>query len=373
MRYLFFLPFLALFTACGGGEEALPEVPVRAVRYGEVFPDDGSTSQSYTGVATAAGETPLSFRVGGTIRELRVKLGDRVTRGQLIATLDPADLQVQSSQSRAQYEASEANVKSAETQLVAARAAYDRMLKLYESNSISLSDFEQARSQFQSAQAQLEASKSQLDASGSQVRAARNQVSYTRLTAPFTGIITMLNVERNEFVGSGKAIVHLSTEEDPEVEVNLPESRIGAISQGMKVDITFPALSGQTYEGTVTEVAYAAGDAPSYPVTVRIEKAGKTVRPGMAANVRFTFGEDSNARALILTPIESVTEGPEGKFVYLLTPGEHGNYVANKTKVTIGDLHEKGFEVTSGLKAGDKVATAGLKSLLDGMEVRLLD
>jgi len=374
MKNLFILPLLLLLiTACGGGEEVVPETRVRAVRFGEVFTDDGSTSQSYTGVATAAGETPLSFRVNGTVRELRVKLGDRVKRGQLIAKLDPTDMQVQSSQSKANYQATEAQMKSSETQLIAARAAYERTLKLYESNSVSLSEFEQARSQFQSAQSQVEASKSQLAASGAQVSAARNQVNYTRLTAPFSGVITMIEVEQNEYAGSGKAIVTLSTEEDPEVEVNLPENRIGAIKQGMKVDISFPALPGKTYAGTVTEVAYAAGDAPSYPVTVRIEKSGATVRPGMAAKVKFTFGYNGRSEALLLTPIESVTEGPNGRFVYLLTPGEGNNYLAKKKPVTIGDLHEKGFEVTAGLEVGDKVATAGIKSLLDGMEVRLLE
>ncbi|NJC25903.1 efflux RND transporter periplasmic adaptor subunit [Neolewinella antarctica] len=374
MRYLSVIPiFLALLTACGGGEEAAPELPLRAIRYGEVVTDDGSTSQSYTGVVTAAGETPLSFRVGGTIREMKVKLGDRTRRGQLIATLDPVDLQVQSSQASANYQAAEAQVESGETQLIAARAAYDRTLKLYENNSVSLSEFEQARSQFKSSQAQVQAAKSQLAASGASVQASRNQVSYTRLTAPFAGVITRVEVERNEFAGSGKAIVTLSTEEDPEVEVNLPENRIGAIERDMRVTIAFPSLPGREYAGVVSEVAYAAGDAPSYPVTVRIGEATSSIRPGMAANVRFTFGEGNDAGPLLLTPIESVAEGPEGRFVYLLTAGAGGTYVANKQAVTIGDLHTAGFAVSAGLAAGDKVATAGIKSLLDGMEVRLME
>ncbi|NJB85934.1 RND family efflux transporter MFP subunit [Lewinella marina] len=375
MKYLslLLLPLL-LLTACGGREEAKIETRTRAIRYGVVTTDDGNTTQTYTGVATAAGETPLSFRVSGTIRTLPVKLGEQVKKGQLIATIDPADLQVQSSQSRAQYEASQAQVQSAETQLVAARAAYERTTRLYESNSVSLSDFEQARSQFQNAQAQVEAAKSQLNASGAQVRAAQNQVSYTRLTAPFDGVITTLNAEANEFAGSGKVIVTLSTETDPEVQVNLPESRIGAVYTGMKVDIDFSALPGQQHRGEVVEVAYASGDAPSYPVKIRIFDAPATIRPGMAASVQFTFADSRAAGNLLLTPIESVTEGPTDKFVYLLTPSDSGNtYVAYKKTITIGELHQRGFEVKTGLKAGDKVATAGLKQLLDGMEVRLLE
>lgn len=373
MKYLSFLSILLLFASCGQ-EEVVTETKIRPVRYGEVVTDNGTSSQSYTGVATAAGETPLSFRVGGTIRDLRVKLGDRVKRGQVIALIDPTDLQVQSSQSSAQYESYQAQLKSAETQLVAARSAYDRTLRLYESNSVSLSDFEQARSQFQSAEAQVDAAKSQLSASGSQVRAANNQVSYTRLTAPFSGVITMRDVETNQAVSPGQAVVMLSTENDPEVRVNLPEDQIGAIKKGMQVAIDFSALTGRTFVGTVTEIAYAAGSAPSYPVTIRVEKADASVRPGMAANVRFTFGKtDAETKEMLVTPIASVSSDAEGEFVYLLTPGAGENYIANKKRITVGELQGSGFAVMAGLKAGDKVATAGIKVLLDGMEVRLME
>jgi multidrug efflux pump subunit AcrA (membrane-fusion protein) len=94
----------------------------------------------------------------------------------------------------------------------------------------------------------------------------------------------------------------------------------------------------------------------------------------MAANVRFTFGESSGkTKDMLITQVASVSSDAEGRFVYLLTPGNGGNYVANKKRVTIGDLHSSGFEVTDGLKAGDKVATAGIKVLFDGMEVRLME
>ncbi len=374
MKYLSLFLLLLLITACGGDEEVKVETRTRAIRYGEVMTDDGNTTQTYTGVATAAGETPLSFRVSGTIRTLSVKLGERVKKGQLIATLDPQDMEVQRSQSSAQYEANQAQLQSTETQLVAARAAYDRTTKLYESNSVSLSEFEQARSQFQNAQAQVEASRSQLNASGAQVRAARNQVGYTRLTAPFDGVITTRSAEANEYAGSGKAIVTLSTEKEPEVEVNLPESRIGVVTPDMDVTITFPSLGNKEFPGRVTEVAYASGDAPSYPVVISILEGTQSIRPGMAASVRFSFHDGTGSGDLLLTPIESVTEGPSEKYVFLLTPSDStDNYVAHKRPVTIGQLHQNGFEVTSGLEVGDKVATAGLKQLLDGMEVRLLE
>jgi len=374
-QLLFFPLSLLLLTACGGKEEAVIEKRVRAVRSAEIAVSDGTSDRTFSGVTNAAGATPLSFRVSGTLRDVKVKLGNRVRRGQLIATIDPSDLAVQSSQASAQREASAAQVTSAETQLVAARTAYERTSRLYENNSVSLSDFEQARSQFQNAKAQVDAAKSQLAASGAQLRAAGNQVSYTRLTAPFSGIITSVDIERNEYVGSGKAVVTLSTEEDPEVKINLPEGVIGRVKTGMKVMVNLPAVPGAEFHGTVSEVAYASAGSPSYPVMVKIDDQTDAVRPGMAAGVTFTFSENGNAErtAKLLAPVESISEGPNGKYVFKLMKNANGdNYVAKRSPVNIGSLENGGFVVKTGLAEGDRVATAGLTQLLDGMEVRLL-
>ncbi|WP_157976169.1 efflux RND transporter periplasmic adaptor subunit [Lewinella sp. IMCC34191] len=375
MKYFHLLALLLLLTACGGGdEEATVEPPVRAVRAQHVTVDDGTSSQVFNGVAEAAGRTPLSFRVAGTLRSLPVKLGQRVNRGQLIATLDPADLRVQQSQANAQRQASQAQLESAQTQLIAAQAAYERTSRLYENNSVSLSQFEQVRSEFQSAQAQVEAARSQLEASGAQVQAAGNQVAYTRLPAPFAGVITEKHVEENEYAGSGRAIVTLSTEENPEVEVSVPEDFVGRLASGQQVEITFSSIPDRAFTGTISEVAYAAAGSPSYPVTIAVNDETEAIRPGMAATVRFQFGDATGGRdTLIVAPTASVSEGPDGRYVFRLEAGDRADqYVARRVPVTVGDYTHSGFVVRDGLRPGDLVATAGLKQLLDGMPVRLL-
>ncbi|MCP9234699.1 efflux RND transporter periplasmic adaptor subunit [Lewinella sp. JB7] len=375
MKLLPLFALLLVLTACGGGtDETVTEAPVRAIRAAPVVFDDGSSSLVFSGVAEAAGRTPLSFRVGGTVRQLPVALGQRVSRGQLIATLDPADLVVQRSQATAQRQASQAQLESAETQLIAAQAAYERTAKLYESNSVSLSQFEQARSQYQTSRAQVEAARSQLEASGAQVNAASNQVAYTRLTAPFAGVITEKHVEANEFAPSGTAIVTLSTDHDPEVKVNVPEDVIGRLSAGQSVEVSFSSIPDRHFPGTVSEVAYAAAGSPSYPITITVADEDEAIRPGMAANVRFSFTTEGSAGdSLLLAPIASVAEGPDGKFVFRLEPTDSADqYIARRTPVTIGKYYARGFVVREGLDPDDLVATAGLKQLLDGMRVRLL-
>ena len=86
------------------------------------------------------------------------------------------------------------------------KATYQRIEKLYENNSVSISEFEQAKSAYELAQASYQASLAQANASGKQVESAQNQVNYSSLMAPFPGVITMVNVEENELVGSGSPI-----------------------------------------------------------------------------------------------------------------------------------------------------------------------
>ena len=370
------LTLLAL-QSCGGEEKVAEAQPIRPVRYGVIALSDGIERQSYTGLVTAGEEAELSFRVSGTLRDVKVKLGDRVRRGQLIASVDPQDFAVQSRQASAQAQGSAAQVQSAETQLIQARSAYRRIEQLYENNSVSLSEFEQARGQFEAAQSSLAAAKAQAAASGQQVAAARNQVSYTRLTAPFDGIITQLMAADNEYFASGKVVAVLSSEGDPEVEVSVPEGLIGGVRVGDSVDINLPALPQQRLRGIVSEVAYAAGDSPSYPVVIRLGNPPSTLRPGMAAAASFRVMESGKAGrvARLIAPVEAVSEGPQGKFVFLLKPSADagkGAYEANRQVITIGKLYDEGFEVLSGLEAGDYVATAGLSNLLDGMAVQLL-
>ena len=148
MTRLLLLMLVLALSACGGENEVdqSDEVSLRPVRYQTIGFAQNGAQHTYSGVAQADQLSKLSFRVGGTIRSVNVKLGDRVRRGQLIATIDPSDYSIQADQAVASEKGAEANLQSAETQLINARSTYQRIEKLYENNSVPLSDFEQAKS-----------------------------------------------------------------------------------------------------------------------------------------------------------------------------------------------------------------------------------
>lgn len=353
---LLLLSLPLLLVACGGDDPAGPP-PVRPVRFHQVAASDVQGTISFSGVTQAGQEAKLAFKVGGLVQQVAVQDGQRVRRGQLIAAISAEDYALQVEQAQVQ-------VKQAETGLNVARSTYQRVERLYESNSVSLSEFEQAKGNY-------EASLAQLDAARKQEQAAQNQLSYTRLTAPFDGVISGLNVAAGELVGAGNPIGALSSEAQPEVQVGVPDRYVGQLRPGLPVEIRLSALPGKVFRGEVTELAYGQSQATTYPVRAKFVAPGEAIRPGLSAEVRFLMGDQSQASLLI--PAKAVGEDAQGRhFVYRLA-GSGDTLHVRQQFVGLGELLPGGFVLDSGLQAGDRIATAGLGSLLEGMAVRLLE
>lgn len=361
-----------LLTACGEEEKPAIEETIRPVKYGKVMMSGDALNETFSGSAQSSKESKVSFKVSGTLTRLNVKVGDLVKKGQLLAKIDQTDYTVQYQQSVANNKTSETQIQSANSQLINSRATYQRVEKLYENNSVSISEFEQAKSALELAEASYDAAVAQANASGKQVESAQNQVRYSNLLAPFSGVVTSVMVEENELVGSGTPIATISALDNPEISVGIPEIFISRVKRNQPVDIVFSSMSSQTFLGTVYEVGFSSMGGSTYPVTVRIDKPTAEIRPGMVADVHFNFSETKNDQQKMVAPTAAVGEDSDGHFVFgLEKQGDH--YLIKKKKVQIGKLTSSGFEIKSGLNKGELVATAGLSTLLNGMKVRLME
>ena len=375
MKPFSFLLFVALIVSlwgCGESPQLETDPPVRPVRYIVLEAGELDRGRTFSGTAEAQKESILSFKVPGTVKSIPVKVGDRVKAGDLLAELDKTDLTVKLESARAGLKASQADAKSAQTRVYTAQSDYQRVQNLYENANVSLSEFERARGDYETATAQLQAAKSRINTENAKLKAARNQLQYTRLVAPFAGIINRIAVDENEEVASGAPIVTLSGLGNLEVRVNVSDLYIAKIDKGMPCTITFPALPGTEFKGAVTEVPYAASDAPTYPVSIGIQTGDDRLRPGMAAQVRFFFDTEAEAAGLRV-PADGVGEENGENFVFVIVPGPEDRGTVQKRVVSIGELTEDGFLVKEGLAAGEMVATSGMQLLMDGMAVKLLD
>ncbi len=364
--------FLSLLVSCDQRPEAVEEKVVRPVRYYEIKAQEAGENRSFSGMAVAGRESSLSFKVSGTVSNLTVKVGDSVTKGVLLAEIDKTDLLVDLEAAKANLKSTEADTQAVITKRNTTRSNYSRIEKLYESNNVSLSEFEQARGDYDTAKAQLDAAGSQVKTAKIKLQAAENQLGYTEILAPFDGVVNAIFLEENEEISPGVSVLTLSGFDDLEVRINLSDLYISKLKKGQGCKILFPALSNESFEGVVTEIPYATSDAPTYPVKIRIQSGDRDLRPGMSAEVFFDFNEHKGDLQLYLQP-DSVGEDSEGNFIFLLQEIQNGFAVASKQKVTLGQLDDKGFLVMGGVKQGDLVASSGLQILLDGMEVKLLD
>jgi RND family efflux transporter MFP subunit len=348
---------MILSIAACAEAEAPPEEVVRPVRTVTVVGTGAGRSRSFSGTAQAGMTSNLSFRVTGTVEDLRVEVGDTVDKGQVIARIDSTDFLLQLQEARAALLQARAQERSA-------RAQYDRTRALYENNNASKADLDQARSAAETGQAQVRSAEKRR-------QLAQRQLDYTVLVAPEPGSIAAVMAEVNENVSSGQSVVTLTAGARAEVKVSVPEILIRQIHENMKVDVTFDAIEGTAFEGIVSEVGVAPeARTTTFPVIVQLAKDYPEVRPGMAAEVSIQF-ENTSDRVRFLLPPEAVGEDNQGNFVFVAQSTEPGFGTVQRRSVEVGDLTTEGIEVLAGLEDGDRVVTAGVSRIQDGQRVRL--
>ncbi len=364
------VPFSGL-VGCDKKKEIAPKKSIRPIKYYMVEPQMSVKKMLFTGTAVAGKESALSFKVSGTVDEVLVSIGDSVKKGALLARLDKTDLDVDLDGARASLKSAEADEQAAITQLNTTSSHYERTEKLYESSNVSLSEFEQALGEFETAKAQLKAAKSQVTTAQTKVQAAQNQLDYTELTAPYPGVVNTIAIEENEEITPGSTALTLSGFSNLEVKINISDVYIAKISKGLECNILFSVFPNKPVKGLVSEIPYAVSDAPTYPVTIQLQKENRAIRPGMSAEVQFATSSSDEPPNLYLLP-DSVGEDAGGNFVFLLQPTHDDIAVAKKTNVALGELTDKGFIVRNGVKHGDTIASSGLQILMDNMEVKLM-
>lgn len=345
---------ILLATACGGEETQEAKV-LRPVIFQEVGYESALEMRTFSGLAETDKVINLSFRNSGIITFFNIRLGQVVKKGQLLARLDNV-------QARLGLEQAQASLTSAESQMNTAKLGYDRIRSLYEKGSASLSDFENAKNSWQTAQSSYASAQRSVDIQ-------KEQINYGYIYAPENGIIAAVNAEVDENVSPGQVVSVLNAGDEMTIALGMPESVINQVRECSNVTVTFPALVGQSFEGQVTEVSPAVDrNTATYPVKVTLLAPTEEVKSGMASNVTFSFGQ--RAEDALIIPAKAVGEDSKGRFVFLVNE-QGGATTIKKQHIRIGELTPAGFEVLSGLTEGQKIATAGLQTLLDGQEVVL--
>ena len=351
------LLFSLVLAACGA-EEQVEEKALRPVVFEEVGFLGGADMRTFSGTAQTDKIVNLSFRSSGIITMFDVQLGQQVRKGELLARLDNV-------QARLAYEQSLSALNSAASQMNTAKLNLDRIRSLYEKGSASLSDFENAKNSYKTAEASHESAQRSVDIQ-------REQVRYGFIYAPESGTIASVNAEVDENVSAGQTVAVLNAGSDMEISLGLPESVINRVTANDAVEVNFSSLMGDSFQGTVTEVSPSLDpNNATYPIRIRIDDPSEAIKSGMTANVTFDFSAENLASGTLVVPAKAVGEDGNGRFVFLIEEQSEAEGIVKKQAIQVGTLTAEGFEVTAGLSPGQKIATAGLQTLLNGQEVRL--
>ncbi len=350
-------PLLATFLALGCSRPAPPPAAPQMVIAGFARPDNGGESVQYSGEVQARFASALSFRVDGKIVSRSAHLGDRVQRGQPLATLDPDDLSTRVSAARAALAA-------AENRLVLARQQQERNRAQIEDDLVSRAEVEQSDANLSVAQADLAQRRADLDL-------AQDQLRYGELDADHDGFISSENAEVGSVVKAGQQVFGLAWSGERDAVIDVPEGRIGAVSRGLAASVTLLAGSGpgsnETLVARVRDIA-AVADPQSRTYRVRLALAEPTRAP-LGASVRVALaGATRGGAAPTRLSIPATALFHDGNQPAVWVIGADDRKLTLRA-VQIADYGPETVTLAGGLTAAERIVLQGVHAVNAGQVV----
>ncbi|HEY8211288.1 MAG TPA: efflux RND transporter periplasmic adaptor subunit, partial [Myxococcaceae bacterium] len=294
--------------------------PAVDVQVGKV--KKGTITRTVTGggKVQAATTVKLSSNISGDLVELKVKAGDRVTKGQVLGRLDRRRFEAAAKQAQAGQSASRAEVAVAQVEVDRSSNEYGRVEGLAKKGMMSATELERSRADRDGSIARLAAARERSSQAGAAYDEAANQLSKTTLESPIDGTVIEVSREVGERVRGSDfnedVVMTIAALAAMEVKLEVGEHEVVHLELGQKAEVRLDALEGQFFEGTVVEIAQKANvknpgtdaEVTTFPVTVALTSRPPGMLPGMNAEVRITSATHDGS---LIVPIQAVTVRPE--------------------------------------------------------------
>lgn len=337
-----------LFAGCHSDESATP-APVQTMqaRIVESRQQETPLTLRATGTLRARESATISAQVMGRIEQVFVREGDNVRAGQTLVALDAATLRASVDQAQAAVKAAESQEAAAQTQSALAASTLGRYKLLQAEKSVSPQEMDEVTRRAAAAAAGVDAMRAQRDAAKAQESGARAMLGYTRLSAPFAGVVTVRMADPGTMAAPGVPLLQIESAGTLQLQAAVDESAFGSIRKGMKLPVTIDGISNGTATGTVAEVVPAA-DPSSHSFMVKIDLApGAQLHTGMYGSAEIATG----THQAILIPRSAVVLRGSLNCVYVLD--EKG--IAQLRSITLGAAQGELVEVLSGISANEKL------------------
>ena len=352
------LPFFASLSGCDRQDQQTGSTErLRPVRWQEVTLAPANTTRTFSGVVKGDHDALLSFHVPGTILALHVEVGDRTSKGQVLAELNAEDYELK-------VKRAQAALTGARTRAQNATAKYKRLLTLHGTQNVSQEALEIARTSAQNLRAEVESVEKDL-------QLAKRQLVYTKLTSPGSCSVAEIHSELNEYVRPVDGVIRVVCGSGFEVDVAVPEHFIHRVEVGAPVTVIIESFQDSPIQGVVEDVGVASNHTVStFPVTVRLLESIPRLRLGMSALAVFSVTAMSEGTG-ILVPASAVLGDHDGPFVFVLEGQDATVALVRRRLVTLGAPTSEGLQIIDGLQPGERVVTAGTRWLEDGQRVSL--
>jgi len=339
---------VALLTT-GCKQEPVAQEPIRPV-LSTVIEPTLSSSATAVGTVEPRFKTDLSFRVLGRLIARPINVGDSVTKGEIVASIDSTALELAVRSAKAELARSEA-------QLANATATEQRQRTLIATATTSKQTLDNAVQVRAGAEASVARAKTNLTK-------ALEQLGYAQVKADFAGVVTAVGADVGQVVSPGQTIVSIARPNIREAVVDIGPDFPGPLRIGMAFAVSLQLLPAVKVEGLIREIAPQAD-----PVT-------RTQRVRIALNdPPPTFRLGSTITAQLVSDQHSLLHVPES--AVLAKSDEHFVWIVDASTNTVSErkVHvlqeEAGIQVVAGLDAGTRIVTAGIHSLKSGQRVRI--
>jgi len=380
-------------------EEIIVPVRTALVEKGEV-----NSFLKVTGVVEANETVRVTSEIMGQAKEVKVKDGEEVSKGDVLIVLGDEQIEIQVAQAQATLDAIQASsdkiksgarpqeIKQAESAVLQAKMNRDsveenylRMEKLFSEKAISEQQYEQAKNQYEMADVQHKsaqesykmviegATKEDIKSIEAQVRQtkaaldmAKYQLKNTRITAPISGKVTSITVSSGEMIAPSMPLLSIIDISRIFVKVGISEKDISKIKEGQKVNLEIDAFPEEKFRGEIVSKGVAV-DQMSKTLEVKIEILQPEIDIPIGVFARGDILVETNQDALII-PSNALTRKKDGIYVYVIE-----EEIARQKEVVLGIIQDERVEILEGLSEKEEIVILGNQELEDGVKVIVLE
>ncbi|MFI3270243.1 MAG: efflux RND transporter periplasmic adaptor subunit [Rikenellaceae bacterium] len=345
-----YLAALLLVSGCGGAngggssasQKSLSDERVRPVKSVIATPSE-FVERDFAGFSTPMMAVNLAFKISGQLLYVPVAKGQIVAQGEVLAKIDPVDVELQLSADRSTFEQ--------------ARSQYDRAQRLLRHEAISQQEAESTLSSYMRARSAYENSEEMLQ--------------QTSIKSPFEAVVERVYVDTYQRVQAGETVVRIVSPTTTSVEFTLPESSLEAIKNPLTTFVVrFEQWADVVFRSRVVEYARTSSDASGFPVTLHIENPENyIVSSGMSCTITMRSPEKNRGSVVLpLSAIYSPTAG--GTFVWIIGSDDRVELRSLEVERPTG---ERFVIVRSGVESGERVVTAGVYQLRENQVVKTVE